>query len=366
VALIAGSLLTGFLLAPLLVSSRNIAQLPARRIRAPQEKQRRRRFLALSFYSGTVVIVFGLIGLWTRWCLGGRDPWLWVIFWILEGQRPWARPALLGYWAALGFLSVAAWNRQLARSRRYWHRNSTADSAASPGAPDPPFAPMPQSPPPSGDHVASLSPPASSTATMGAALGMTLSNLPTLPTLPNLPNGAQVTNVATDLLDAADKHVPTLTLNARRKFFHALAVVMFVPGVAFDVSFVLSLVNLHFFEYILMMWPMAAGFHASIVQRGVRHVHFCGICSLLRDLSFRCDGPSVHERVFGPSGSWDGYPKPLLSLDGMCRVTLAGRVRFFDNGRLFRLLTFLKKALSSATVHGHSDTRSWRCNGRIL
>ena len=48
--------------------------------------------------------------------------------------------------------------------------------------------------------------------------------------MPNLPNGA------TDLLDAADKHVPTLRLNARRKFFHALAVAMFVPGVASDVS----------------------------------------------------------------------------------------------------------------------------------
>lgn len=50
---------------------------------------------------------------------------------------------------------------------------------------------------------------------------------------PNLPNGTQV---ATDLLDAADKHVPTLGVNARRKFFHGLAVAMFLPGVAIDVS----------------------------------------------------------------------------------------------------------------------------------
>ena len=56
-----------------------------------------------------------------------------------------------------------------------------------------------------------------------------------LPNLPDLPNGAQLSNVATDLLDAADKHVPTLSVNARRKFFHALAVVMFVPGIAVDV-----------------------------------------------------------------------------------------------------------------------------------
>jgi len=59
---------------------------------------------------------------------------------------------------------------------------------------------------------------------------------PNLPSLPNLPNGVNVANVAADLLDAADKHVPTLKVNARRKFFHGLAVVMFIPGVTIDVS----------------------------------------------------------------------------------------------------------------------------------
>lgn len=63
-----------------------------------------------------------------------------------------------------------------------------------------------------------------------------------LPTLPNLPNGANVTMRATDLLDAADKHVPTLGLNARRKFFHALAVAMFLPGVALDVQILISFI----------------------------------------------------------------------------------------------------------------------------
>jgi hypothetical protein len=69
------------------------------------------------------------------------------------------------------------------------------------------------------------------TNTTGGSLGLAF------PNLSNLPNGA---NVATDLLDAADKHVPTLSLNARRKFFHALAVVMFIPGVAFDVCVFLA------------------------------------------------------------------------------------------------------------------------------
>ena len=42
--------------------------------------------------------------------------------------------------------------------------------------------------------------------------------------------------VASQMMDAADQRMPTLSVNARRKFFHALAVVMFVPGIAFDVS----------------------------------------------------------------------------------------------------------------------------------
>ena len=67
----------------------------------------------------------------------------------------------------------------------------------------------------------------------------TLPNL-TMPSFPNLPNGQNVSDVATDLLDAADKRVPTLSLNARRKFFHVLAVVMFLPGILFDVSYSLS------------------------------------------------------------------------------------------------------------------------------
>lgn len=68
-----------------------------------------------------------------------------------------------------------------------------------------------------------------------------LSDLPSLPTLAaNLPNGKDVTG----LLDAADKHVPTLGLNGRRKFFHGLAVIMFVPGVIVDVSSIVSLPSL--------------------------------------------------------------------------------------------------------------------------
>ncbi|KAG6850685.1 hypothetical protein H0H93_009843 [Arthromyces matolae] len=227
IALIAGALLTGFLLSPLLVLSRHIAQRPVRRLRNPQDKQKNRRFLALGFYTGTFLIVTGVIGMWTRWCLGKRDPWLWVIFWLVEGKRKWTRAALVAYWTALGSLSVAGWNRQLARSRRYWHRNSvTNEPIVASTVQENTATTTPQSSEPSGATIAPVQGPTS----IGVS-GMTFSTLPALPALPNLPNGTQV---ASDLLDAADKHVPTLGLNARRKFFHALAVVMFVPGIAID------------------------------------------------------------------------------------------------------------------------------------
>ena len=205
--------MTGFLLSPFLVLSRNNAQRPVHRLRFPEEKARNRRYYAVGFYIGSLLIVGGLIGLWARWCLGNRDPWLWVIFRILEGKKKWSRPALLVYWVFLCIISVAGWNRQLARSRRYRPRNpATAESATS-------------------WTLADTSSAADLITAPAVSLGISFPT--TFPNIPTLPNGANMSHVATDLLD---KHVPALGLNARRKFFHGLAVVMFVPGVAFDVS----------------------------------------------------------------------------------------------------------------------------------
>jgi dolichol kinase len=93
-------------------------------------------------------------------------------------------------------------------------------------------------------------------------LGLTF---PNLANLPNLSNGSQV---ATELLDAADKHVPTLGINARRKFFHALAVVMFLPGVAVDpafthLSFSAAFALFIFAEYVryFAIYPFGAAVH---------------------------------------------------------------------------------------------------------
>ncbi|CAA7266925.1 unnamed protein product [Cyclocybe aegerita] len=269
IALIVGSLLTGFLLSPFLVLSRNNAQRPVHRLRFPQEKERNRRYYALGFYVGTVLIVGGAIGFWTRWCLGNRDPWLWVVFRILEGRKKWTRPALLAYWALLGIISVAGWNRQLARSRRFRPRNPVAlvtdSSVVNSTSADAGPAPSPLEN--SGNGSPSSTPPPS-TGPLGMTFPTSFPNMPNLPNLPNLPNGANMSNVATDLLDAADKHVPTLGLNARRKFFHGLAVVMFVPGVAIDpafthLSFSAAFALFTFAEYVryFAIYPFGAAVH---------------------------------------------------------------------------------------------------------
>ncbi|KAG6330838.1 hypothetical protein ID866_8254 [Astraeus odoratus] len=243
IALIGGSFVTGFLLSPLLVLSRHIAQRPVRRLRFPQEKPKHRRALAAGFYFGTVVIVVGLIGPWTWWNLGRRDPWIWAMFWILGGKRKWTRPLLLAYWALLGSISVAGWNRQLSRSRKYRPRNTThsGENAIVPVA-------VTQSQRAAENVVSPTTP--------TGALGLTF---------PNLPNGTQV---ATDLLDAADKRVPTLGVNARRKFFHGLAVAMFLPGVAVDpafthLSFNAAFALFIFAEYVryFAIYPFGAAVH---------------------------------------------------------------------------------------------------------
>ncbi|TRM64840.1 hypothetical protein BD626DRAFT_490049 [Schizophyllum amplum] len=257
IALVGGSFLVGFLLAPFLVLSRHIARRPVRRLRHPEEKNRQRRFLALGFYVGALLIVFGLIGIWARWCLGKRDPWLWAFFYLLEGRRPWSRPALLAYWGALGSLSVAGWNRQLARSRRYRNMNEALVVPSS-GQSD-------MAPPSTGAGAPGTTSPNEPIPSVAPSLNQ-IGLFPNVAHLTQLPNGAS--SVATDILDAADKHVPTLRLNARRKFFHALAVVMFVPGIAYDPAFTHLAFNVAFALFIFAeyvryfaLYPFGASVH---------------------------------------------------------------------------------------------------------
>ncbi|KAI0291918.1 hypothetical protein B0F90DRAFT_1812063 [Multifurca ochricompacta] len=250
-----GSLLTGFLLSPLLTLSRHIAQRPVRRLRFPHEKQARRRSLAVGFYLGAALIVGGLIGMWTRWLLRGRDPWLWVIFWQLEGPSPWTRPALLVYWAVLGSISVWGWNRQLARSRRFRPRLPMGSE---------PMMDWSEPATPASGALA-LAPSSLTSSAVSSASSAVSAMFPTV-AMPHIPTDLGLG--ASEWLDAADRRVPTLGLNARRKFFHALAVVMFVPGVAADpafthLAFSAAFALFVFVEYVryFALYPFGAAVH---------------------------------------------------------------------------------------------------------
>jgi dolichol kinase len=273
IALVPGSLLTGFLLSPLLALSRHLAQQPLRRLKVPNEKAMQRRWLACGFYLGAVLVVGGLIGTWTRWCLGNRDPWLWVLRALLAGPRVWTRPALLAYWAALGSLSVVGWNRQLARSRRLRPRLPGEPALSAPGTPQDTAVGEPgeQSAGTFSAAAAATMDGAGGTKDGGDAVGSMALNLPSV-SLPNV-SVALPTFGTPEWLDAADRRVPTLGLNGRRKFFHLLAVVMFVPGVAADVAFThlafgAAFALFAFAEYVryFALWPAGAAVHVFVAE----------------------------------------------------------------------------------------------------
>lgn len=214
-ALMPGSFLVGFLLSPILYLSRYISQKPSHRLRFPEEKNRHRRFLALGFYLGTLLIVGGLIGFWSKWQLDWRDPWVWIVLWVLEGSHWWSRPALLAYWAVLASISVTGWELQLAKTRhkRPW-------STVGPPGRDAGGSPVSAAGKGSTGRTASTA----STRTSTGPL--------------SLPAGAREggTTGGTYRPTAVMARVPILSLNGRRKFFHGLAILMFVPGIYFDVS----------------------------------------------------------------------------------------------------------------------------------
>jgi dolichol kinase len=171
----------------------------------------------------------------------------------------------LGYWALLGVLSVAGWSRQLARSRRY--RTWTNDAGATPPTTTSSTAAAAAQgfeAPASTDASVNPSPDASAPST---PMGLTFGSLPALP------NGAGMSQAATDFFDAADRRVPTLSLNARRKFFHALAVAMFLPGLAIDpafthLAFSAAFALFTFTEYVryFALYPFGAAVHVFLSE----------------------------------------------------------------------------------------------------
>ncbi|KAJ6577375.1 hypothetical protein B0H19DRAFT_1207859 [Mycena capillaripes] len=248
-ALVAGPFLTGFVLAPLLVLSRHAAQTPTRRQRrsSPADALRARRRLAAAVGAGVLLVVLGPLGLWTRWCLGSRDPWVWALRWVVSRRR---RLALLGYWGALGSVSVAGWTRQLARSRRAAGVGATGMGMG---------MGMGMS---AGLGMGGMG----MSMVMGMGMGMGAGQAA----------GAGDASPTSALFAASGEFLdraPTLRLNARRKFFHALVVFMFLPGVAFDpafthLAFSVAFALFVFAEYVryFAIYPLGAAVHRFMAE----------------------------------------------------------------------------------------------------
>ncbi|KAK4050086.1 dolichol kinase [Microbotryomycetes sp. JL201] len=203
--LIPGAFLSGFLLSPLLVVSRHIASKPSHRLRWPTERERHRRLLAAGVFLGLFGITFFMLGGWAGWQLGRglRRPWLWALRLTYyggdgvvvkipnaKGWQRWKRIWLVAYWGATIVAAIAGWQTRLVRARRIRIKNGSSAS----------------------DKKKS-------------SIAQTTNDM-------LVRNSARV-----GAENAREEKRVHASLNMRRKFFHALAVAMFVPGIAIDPAF---------------------------------------------------------------------------------------------------------------------------------
>ncbi|PWY97128.1 hypothetical protein BCV70DRAFT_81287 [Testicularia cyperi] len=253
-ALIVGTFMVGFLLSPLLYLSRNLAQKPTHRLRWPDKRDLHRRLLAGFFYLFATIYVVGVLGMWVRWMLVKRDPWIWTATFLLKGQKPWSRLALVGYWLLLVSVSISCWQAVVANAKRFrglgnsYSRNHSSKASNAVNV-------APASDAPGGVEIAEPT-----KRNSGVHL-----NLNTL--------GGSASALAKEHNTAAIKKAAHLSLNARRKFFHALAVALFVPGIALDpafshLAFSLAFSIFIFAEYVryYALYPFGAALHVFMSE----------------------------------------------------------------------------------------------------
>lgn len=232
-ALVDGTFTIGFLLSPLLYLSRHLAQKPVHRLRWPHKRDLHRRLLAGFFYFFAALYVVGVLGLWVWWMLGRRNPWLWTMHFVLEGEHWWSRPLLIAYWLALVSISISGWQATNLSGRRIRIRPAGASV--------------------NGQQITIEK--ESNDAQLKKMKGITTHSSNTDASLPNGSLGFA-------------KKAAYLSLNARRKFFHALAVLLFTPGIAYDpafshLAFSLAFSAFIFAEYVryYALYPFGATLH---------------------------------------------------------------------------------------------------------
>ncbi|BGP46622.1 dolichol kinase [Rhodotorula kratochvilovae] len=281
--LIPGAFLSGFLLSPLLVISRHIASKPSHRLKWPTERERHRKLLALGVAVGLAGIVVLPLGGWAGWMLGAsrpsflrriRRPWGWALrFWCFgdsdgvadwqpsdlapgwsvfaarRTSRGWRRLALVAYWGTTISSAIGGWQTHLVRKRRIRTRASPVHTPAPAPVPLPSIVEGGSAE--AGAAAMQGEQPHARGAAAAAAgkrlLGMGMDAMQGAARM-----GAGAAGAGSAAAAAARRSAPMgrigaesareekavhASLNMRRKFFHALAVLMFVPGIAIDPAF---------------------------------------------------------------------------------------------------------------------------------
>ncbi|SNX87634.1 related to SEC59 - Dolichol kinase [Melanopsichium pennsylvanicum] len=312
-ALIVGTFMVGFLLSPLLYLSRNLAQKPTHRLRWPDKRDLHRRLLAAFFYLFAAIYIVGVLGMWVRWLLVRRNPWLWTLSFMLKGAHPWSRPVLVTYWVVLISISLSCWQAVVANAKRFRSlTNSYSRPMLSSKAPvgaaaanrsaaqlkqqqaqqeqlngaskggDAIVSVSPNSHAPGGVEVIAegvASPVSGDKASTNGVPGAAASN-----TANGAARGVGVnlkfctlsgsaSFLAKEHNSAAIKRASYLSLNARRKFFHFLAVLLFLPGIALDpalthLGFSLAFSMFIFAEYVryYALYPFGAALHVFMSE----------------------------------------------------------------------------------------------------
>lgn len=199
--------------------------------------------------------------------LGGglSRPWAWAIEFIVfgddglrgvsisshhaKGSARWKRPILVAYWVGTIIVAVGGWQTRLVRARRIHLQNNG-------NSPD------------------------------------IITDTPSV----KVPSD----RVKIGVEGAREEKRIHASLNMRRKFFHALAVMMFAPGIIVDVSFDLSYLAACSSYYLLMGHMNSfkiAVFHISRFFSCLCTIYFLGIRSIFCFISYWCSTSHLFLRV---------------------------------------------------------------------
>lgn len=277
-ALMVGMMFIGIVLSPLLALSRVLAQRPTHRLRWPDKRNLHRRLLALAFFLFMALLVFGTLGPWVWWMLGGRNPWLFMVRFTLQGPFWWSRLALLGYWGML--CNIALLSIQL-MVNRVWQYATVGDQVQA--------------------HALKRR----------AARSESLGNPPrTTRTASERAGSLAASRFAQPHAEGEETSLgPALAVNVngRRKFFHMLAVLLFIPGIAWDVR-----IDAH-----------PACVCTPCLQRGVCAVCLWRVPAVLRRVPRGREPALFPEPVSGLEGLGTGHPEPHVPALGLCGGRLA-------------------------------------------